>query len=402
VALGIIATDASGSDLTISGRTSETIELNDNYGLSTNPSGVLGSYSAGNFTALYRTPTTRFTLNGDIVYRKYFGSDTTLGSFSETTRDVVSFRVDHDGKALGDRDFFSVSRTRQDAAIAQRNDLGFSSGLNGDLIIYNIGAGGARRLTDKDVVSASVNYVNTTYSPSSDSTTPYSSYSGSAGWSHSTTRTIDLNVAGNVALSKYDNAANTQVISSRATGGVTIRLSNRLQVSGNAGIGIIKTDQDVAGPVAIVPAVTDPFNTPFFTPAPAISGTVMAPVWDASLNYQLLKNTGITFTASEAFTTGTLGDISNRRNFNLGLSHTVNSKSSISANITMSETGAPAGGFATTFYTGSLSYSYRLAREWFVTATYAYRQIQSTSSQTGSASSNSLLFVLSKDFVAKP
>jgi hypothetical protein len=412
VAICAIAGGAAASDLTVKGRVAETIELNDNYGLSPNPSGVLGSYSSGNFSALYATPTTRFTLNGDVVYRKYFGPGAEATSLTETTSDGVSMRFERDGKALGDRDFVYAGRTRQDTSFAQRNDIGFSNAaVKNDIITYTDGAGGARRLTGIDVINGSVDAVQTAYSPPNSSNTPFNTYRASGGWSHSATHTIDLNMAGNIGLSKFENSADTQVVGARMTGGATIRLSDRLKVAGNAGMVIFKTTQNAIGPVVIVPTLTDPFNTPLFTPAPAVAGTSTAPVWDASLNYQLFTPTSITFTASQEVSQGALGDIAKRTQFTLGLNHNINAISTLTLFAGLYTYEPPAGGTATTNFIGSASYSYRLSRDWNATATYIYRKLESststgiTSTPTGvaaTASSNALLFVVAKEFVLVP
>jgi hypothetical protein len=215
---------------------------------------------------------------------------------------------------------------------------------------------------------------------------------------------VDFNLATNLGYSIYDNTANTMLLSSQTTGGLTLRLSDRLTISSNAGVAIFKTTQDVAGPVVIVPSVPDPFNTPLFTPAPFISGTVIGPVWTANLNYKLLKSTTFTLLAGESIYQGSLGDLTKSTRIGANVNHTINSISTLGLAVQASILEPPAGGSATNSYSGMVSYSHRLSQEWFATATYIYRRLESTptAGQNSTASSNAVLFVISKDFVLKP
>jgi hypothetical protein len=154
----------------------------------------------------------------------------------------------------------------------------------------------------------------------------------------------------------------------------------------------------------IVPSVPDPFNTSLFVPAPFTAGTVIGPVWTASLNYRLLKSTTFAFSAGESIYQGTLGDLAKTTRMSANVNHTINSISSLAFAVQASILEPPAGGAATNSYSGTFSYSHRLSRDWFATATYIYRRIESapTSSQNTTATSNAVLFVISKDFVLTP
>ena len=72
--LGVYASSAFAADVSIKGNVSETVDASNNYFLSNTPSGyTIRSLSAINLDFMARTPTTRYLLDTNYSYYKYFG-----------------------------------------------------------------------------------------------------------------------------------------------------------------------------------------------------------------------------------------------------------------------------------------------------------------------------------------
>jgi hypothetical protein len=416
---GVLTAGALASDLTITSSISDTVELNDNPALRSGgpSSGILGSYSSSSLNALYKTPTTTFQVGGDLQYRKSFGPGAEGSSLSETTSDGLTMRFQKDGKTAGDVDYVAATYRRTDAALLQQQDIGVASAsapVTGDLIYYSASGGGSRRLNNTDSFNWSVNGNWTTYSPSGGGATPFASYTGGVGWNHRVSPLIDFSASSSLSWQIYDNIENTKTLSSTTTGGLTMRLSDRLTASARAGVAIYKTTQDTAGPVSLFPVSNDPLTNPLLNASPAVAGTTVGPVIDLSMSYKLLKFTQVSASASQAVTPGTLGGLSKRTSITVSLDQTINSSSSLSFTGNLSRFEPPSGGGGTTdLYLLSGTYSYRLTREWRASASYIYRVLSTgdTTPTTGdfsgftpgtNAHSNSVLFVIARDFTLKP
>ena len=137
---------------------------------------------------------------------------------------------------------------------------------------------------------------------------------------------------------------------------------------------------------------------------------------DLLLTYRMLKTTTLTLSGSQSIGPSTVGSLYKRETVRLGLTHAVNSKTTLgfSADAT-SSTGS---GSTTEYLSGSVSLSYVPARDW--TAQLSYRYLHVNPKSTGSAgqidpitgfplaptrtpvSSNSVLVVLTREFTVLP
>jgi hypothetical protein len=145
-------------------------------------------------------------------------------------------------------------------------------------------------------------------------------------------------------------------------------------------------------------------------------GTSAVADWigDATLTYRLLKNTTLAVTASQSISPSIVGSLFKRDTINATLSHTINTKStlSFSANVNRQI------GITTTDYAAaSMTYSYNFIRDWNASLTYRYQHrfastggtsiIDPTTgfptvSGTGPADSNSIMVVVSNSYVILP
>src|SRR3954451_24528836 len=108
----------------------ETIELNDNQFLKTSPAASLGSYSTLKANAEARTPISKFDIDADATYRKYWGPGAE-GVQSEALSHGFVARYGRNEKSKTDREFLETSWRQQSTAFALLNDLGILSNARG-------------------------------------------------------------------------------------------------------------------------------------------------------------------------------------------------------------------------------------------------------------------------------
>jgi hypothetical protein len=128
----------------------------------------------------------------------------------------------------------------------------------------------------------------------------------------------------------------------------------------------------------------------------------VARLWDVQAAYKLWSLTELSVSASQSITPGVLGDLSQRMTFGIGLTHSINSISSVLFNgqVTQFNAGSgQSGSNASDFWTASASYTRRLTREWRTQLTYSYRR---RDSDANSVSSNSFVMVLARDMTLLP
>ena len=395
--VGLSASSAFASDFTIRSTQSETVEFNDNRNLRTGPSsGVIGSYSSFGTNAVYRTAATRFTLGGNFTYRKYFGSASEIGTFSETKNNGVNLGYETTGRSPGDKNFVTASYQRADAALTQRDESGVST-VRGDAIIYSVSGGQARVLDRRNSVNWSTSYSTTTYSPSGSGATPLTNIGTSAGWTHRADARTDLTTSTSLGWLIYDNASETKTTFWRTMTGGRSRITPRLSVTANVGVTVFNTTRNSTAVTVTPPA--DPLLGPIVNVAPTSTGSSINPSYDLSLSYRLFKLTDLSLSHSFSTSPGTLGDIATRTSYSVNLSHRLSARSSLAVAGTLSKSSASAGLTASELYSATLLYRYQLSRDWLATASYIYR-LRNTAS--GSADSNDVIFVVSRDFTLKP
>src|SRR5664279_3680776 len=95
--LGVYASSGFAADVSIKGNVSETVEASNNYFLSNTPSGyTIRSLSAIHLDFMARTPTTRYLLDTNYSYYKYFGPGAAdAGGLTWGTPASATFSIDH-------------------------------------------------------------------------------------------------------------------------------------------------------------------------------------------------------------------------------------------------------------------------------------------------------------------
>ena len=127
---------------------SQSVELNDNPFLRAVAAGALSSYSTIVANATARTPTSRFTFNGNVAYQKYWGPGVE-GLPSENLRGGVNLHYETYGKNKLDRQYLDASWNRSSRAFALLGELGFVTNTRGFLDTTSVGGG-----IDRSIIGA--------------------------------------------------------------------------------------------------------------------------------------------------------------------------------------------------------------------------------------------------------
>jgi hypothetical protein len=404
--LTVTISDALAVDWTVNSSISETVELNSNQFLRTMlAGGTLGSYTTISANAQALTPTSRLILDGNISYSKYWGPGTDFPQQqTEFRSDGVKARYETWGKNPGDLNYLESSFAQQSAAFAILGNLGILTNVQGDLNTSSIRAGVERNLTPLDFATLSGRSTYSSYDPPGGGI-PFSDSSGLGTWRHRISSNLAVTASSEIEWLSFNNASNTNIMILRNMAGVDTTLSPLLSFRGMAGAATINTNQD---------RVT--LSPPNGLAGSASSGSIVDFIGDMWLTYRMLKTTTLTLNASQTIGPSVIGSLTKQKTIAAGLVQTINSRSSLSFAASASQQESQG---STNFFSQSVTYSYQLAREW--TAQVSYRHLHrtgttgSTSSiifdpitgipivaSQGAASSDSLMFVVSRNFTVLP
>jgi hypothetical protein len=397
VFLGLSPPSALAFDWSINSTVSESVELNDNQFLRTFPRGTLGSYTAITANAQARTPTSRFDFDGDGTFKKYWGPGTEGIPQTEFLNYGFKGRYESLGKNSPDKEFVEASWRQQSTALAILSDLGVATTATGFLDTMAINGGLDRSLTARDSVSLFAGSTRTSYEPSSGGI-PFTDTTASGTWRHRLNSISTLSASSSAEILNFDNQFNSEITILRNTVGVDATLSQLLSFRGSIGPAYIQTERGII--------TTGGRTLP-------ISGAITDWIGDAVLTYKMLKNTTLTLTASQAIGPSVVGSLFKTDTVAVGLVQTINTRSTLSfaASVTRQISTS-----TTDFVSASATYGYQLAREWSAQVTYRYLHRFATNgtvifdpitgtptvSGFGPATSNSVLFVVSRNFTVLP
>jgi len=379
----------------------ETIELNDNQFLRTSPAASVGSYSTITANAEAKTATSKFDLDADGTYRKYWGPGAD-GVASETLN--YGFRAHYEQKEKNqfDREYIETSWRQQSTSLALLNELGVLSSARGFLDSLTAAGGIDRSLSNRDTLNLFATSTRTSYEPSSGGT-PLTDTLARGSWRHSFSSVTALNVSSEFELLNFDNATNSSVQIYRNQIGIDATLSPVLSFRGNAGAAYLITEGGV-----------NPLSTLGATGSTASgSSTLLDWIADAALTYRMLKNTTLALTASQSISPSIVGSLFKRDTITASVNHTINDRSTLS----FSASGTRSISTTTTDYAyGSVTYGYSVTRDLNAQLTYRYQHRFASSGTvtidpitgtptvggTGPASSNSIMLVVSHNYTVLP
>jgi hypothetical protein len=191
----------------------------------------------------------------------------------------------------------------------------------------------------------------------------------------------------------------------RDMAGVDATLSPVLSFRGMAGAAYVKVDQ--SGTVPVVPVLANSTSS---------SGSVTGFITDMLLTYRMLKNTTVTLSGTQSIGPSVIGTLTQQTTIAAGLTQTINSRSSLSFSTSASRQTSTS---SSDFYSQSVVYSYQPAREWSTQLVYRHLHRTAATGATasvivdpisgvpivsggGAASSDSIMFVVSRNFTVLP
>jgi hypothetical protein len=404
--LGLLPGPALAVDWSLSSTLSQTFELNDNMFMRTfPPGGTLGSYSNVSANALALTPTSLFTLDGNVGYRKYWGPGTEDINQTESNSVGVNSHYETWGKNRNDKEWLNASFNQSSTLVAVLGDLGLTTNVHGNIDRTMVGGGIQRSLSAMDLVSVSATSTLTTYDPAS-SGTEFTDSTVTGTWRHQVSPLTTVSATSQFEWLNFDTTPASNLMILRETGGFETALSPLL--SYGASLGVVYSDAQVGtgsplGPL-LIPA---PSSTVALT-----GGSTVGFIGDAHAIYRILKDTTLNLFASQTVAPSVIGTLTKRSTLHAGLTQIINARSSVSVAGDISQ--QTSSGITNDFLSGSVSYSYQLAREWNASLTYRYLHRTASSggtidpvtglpsSVTGPASSNSIMAVVSKQTTIIP
>jgi hypothetical protein len=405
ICLSIPSTQALAVDWSVDSTLSETVELNSNQFLrSMLAGGTLGSYSTITANAQARTPTSRLFLDGDISYQKYWGPGTEGIPQTEFRQDGIHARYEMTGKDPTDLTYGEVGFREASTALAILSSLGVATNAQGFLDTSTIRGGIERNISPIDFATLSLRSTYTNYDPPNGGT-PFTDSAALGTWRHRLNSNLALNGSSEFEWLSFNNQSNTRLMILREMAGVDTNLSTTLSFRGMAGVAFVKADQNNT----ILPV--GPFAT-----TTAVSTSAADFITDMVLTYRALKDTTFVLTANQTIAPSVVGSLTKQTTIGANLSYSINSRSSLSFAASVSRQVTTS---SSDFYSGSVTYSYQLAREWASQISYRHlHRTAATGSTAGAifdpitgipiitggdaASSDSLMLVLTRNFTVLP
>jgi hypothetical protein len=396
--LGPSASVAVAGAVSITGNLNQTFDGSNNYFLSNQPFGrTYRSYSDLNLNALVATPDTRYSLNSDVSYYKYFGPGAHEQSLSWGTPLSEQLTILHDtyyGKYN-----FSASWSRSDVETTSLRQTGVAAG-RGSIDNYDLNAGFSRELSQLDSFSWSSHA--STVSFSDPGSTPYADFSSTASVRHRLTPLTSITQAIYFDWFFDDDVGHTERLLWRPTTSIDSQLTKRLNFNASFGVSFINAYQTTESPSLVSSVFPNPPLGPVFGPG-LQQQLGAAHGWDVSavLSYQVFQDTRAALTVTHGTSPTFDGSLQQIESIAASLDHTINQLSSVSfyAQYSRSASGGPnvdlSSSAATEFLSASANYAYTLARDWRSNVSYTYRQRMDA---TGSASSSTVLVALAHNF----
>jgi hypothetical protein len=359
--LGLAPGPALAWDWSLSSTMSQTFELNDNQFMRNMlAGGTLGSYTTVTANAVALTPTSRLTIDSDVGYRKYWGPGTE--GISQTESDWVGIRSHYEtwGKNHDDQEFLDGSFRQSSTLVAVLGDLGLLTNVHGDLDQTSLRGGFQRSLSALDTISFSAGSTLTSYVPSSGGI-QFTDSIATASWRHRVDPLTTVSLTSEVEWLNYDTTPVANLLLVRNTAGFETALSPVL--SYGASVGAVYSDSEIG--TLTSPVVPTVFQIPAIT-----GGASVGFIGDAHAIYRILKNTTLNLVASQTVAPSITGALTKRATIHAGATQSINERSSIALASDFSRQTVL--GATNDFLSGSVSYSYQLAREWNASLTYRY------------------------------
>lgn len=399
--LCIAASAASSADWSLRSTLSNSTEVNDNQFLGPTARGTIGSYSTIRGIAEARTPASKFDIDGYFNYRKYWGPGAEGLPQTEYTSYGFTSKYETFGKNQADRNYIETNFNVQSAAFALLNQFAVLLPSQGTINQTLTRGGIERSLSARDSISISGQFGRSFYDPSGAGTA-FNDMVIAGTWRHRLNSAASVSASSQAQLLTYDNIANTSTVILRNQAGIDVTLSPVLSFRGNAGAAYVDVQNGVNSLTSIGGSG-----------ATGGSSSNVGFITDMLLTYRATKSTTFTLAGTQSIGPTIVGSLFQTSTIRAGVTQTINSQSSLSA---AADVNRATSTNTTDFASASVTYSRQLTREWDAQVSYRYlRRFASSGSAifdpitgtpilsgTGAASSNSLLFVVSKNVTLLP
>jgi Putative beta-barrel porin 2 len=392
IGVSFCASGVRAADISIKGNATETLQASNNLFLSNAPSGpTYQSTTAGTLDVLALTPSTSYLLDTNYSYFKYFGPGAVDTAPTWGTPASATFTINHATKL--DLYNLAASWSKVDAQTTQFQQTGIST-AHGSINTFAVNGGVTHDLGRIDTISWTAQATKVSFSDPTQF--PYIDVTTTAAWKHDVTPTTTLNNLVSFDWFSEDDPAQSQRLFWKLMTGLDSTLSSRLSFTGHVGIGFVNSYQTASAQSTIL---SGPPGVAPFVPQVGSANSILA---DAALTYQLFKTTKVSLTAAQAVTPTAFGQMQKSDTIGLTLAHDINQLSNLSFSANFSFVPAAPGNSVfngqignSDFFSASVNYGYKLAREWRTNLSYTYRE---RNDDTGIARSSTILFSLSRDF----
>ena len=263
---------------------------------------------------------------------------------------------------------------------------------SGSTNIYTVGGGVTHDLSRIDTINWTVNATTTSFTD--PSSTPYKDYTSAISWNRTLSPTTNWVNSVSFDWFDQDDPEKSQTI--------VLEVDNRSSIANFTAADrqwqywtrlcqfLSKESRPSTTPVT--PSSSAPFQP--------IVGAGNGWVADVGLSYKLLKTTTVSFNAANSITPTLGGALQQSNSFGMALSHQINQLSDVrftsQFSVTNSSSHSPTVysrslGGSSEFLSASVSYSYRLTRDWATNVSYTYLQ---RNDSTGTVNANLFFFSL--------
>ena len=373
VSLCLLAAPAYAVDWSLNSTLTENVEVNSNPYLRALVAGAFDSYSDIAANAIAKTPDSKFTFDGDVNYRKYWGPGAD-GAPTESLGGSTKLHYETYGKNTEDREYLDADWTRQSTAFALLGQLGIVTNSRGFLDTTTVGGGIDRSLTHLDTVSLSAHSTYTSFDPGGGGT-PFIDTDGTASWRHHVSSIATASVSSDVEELNFDNSLNTAITILRENLGLDASITPLLSFSGTAGVAHTQTEH---GSPAISLQPTSTSGSGSFSDTAFITNMV--------LTYKMFPDTTVSINGLRTIAPSVVGSLIQTTSVGTNLAYTVNPRENLSFGLSDSQT--TSSGTTSQYLSASVAYGYSPTREWNAQLSYRYLH---RFSESGIASSGVLI-----------
>ncbi len=379
IGMGLYSGPSKAANVTIKAKVTERLEFDDNISRALNSPGEVYGSSTGLATDFnWRTPRLEISGGAGAEFKKFTGPGKTdnLDSFNQNANLGLTKK--------SARSEFSIegSFRSQNSSFSELDDTDITN-QDTDRLTYSLISDLSYEINSRNTVNFSGEVTLVDFSKSSTSLTPFVNISAEAGWLHRLTNLTDLLT--NIGWSRFsaDNAQKTRSDTFSFSSGIAAKLTPRLSIGATVGVDIVNTDQNQIGGGTT-----------------SSSQSNLGVQADIGVDYAI-QNTQVSFSLSQGTQPSASGEVNQRTTAEFSIGHDINRRSNVGLTASVSRQESVSNSISSTrdLFSIEPKYSYQLAREWSASVAYLFVKRKT---DTGSAQSNKLYFVVTRDLTIDP